>query len=76
MENQVYCIGVNRVGEDGNGISHSGDSMVVDGKGKILSSVPPGKEGVNIVTLPGKDLELFRESFTLGMDWDRFNIEI
>jgi len=76
MENQVYCIGVNRVGEDGNGISYSGDSLVVDGKGKILSSIPPGKEGVKIVTLPGQDLELFRESFTLGMDWDRFNIEI
>ena len=76
IENQVYCIGVNRVGMDGNGTGHSGDSMVVDGKGNILSSVPAGKEGVNIVTLPGKDLELFRESFTVGMDWDRFKIEI
>ncbi|MEI8004839.1 MAG: amidohydrolase [Bacteroidota bacterium] len=75
MENQVYCIGVNRVGEDGNGITHSGDSMAVDGKGNILSSVSPGNEGVNIVSLSGTDLELFRESFTLGMDWDRFNIE-
>ena len=30
MENQVYATGVNRVGNDGNGTWHSGDSMAVD----------------------------------------------
>ncbi|MCX6284900.1 MAG: amidohydrolase [Bacteroidetes bacterium] len=76
MENQVYCIGVNRIGEDGHGTSHSGDSMAVDSKGKILSSASPGEEAVNIVTLSKQDLELYRVSFTLGMDWDRFSIEL
>ena len=75
MENQVYCIGVNRIGKDGNGTGHSGDSMAVDAKGNILSSVPEGEEAVNIVNLSMKDLELYRDSFTLGMDWDRFSIE-
>ena len=36
IENQCYVIGVNRVGEDGNGIYHSGDSMVIDPLGNIL----------------------------------------
>ncbi len=76
MENQVYCIGVNRVGKDGHGMSHSGDSMAVDAKGNIISSIPEGEESVNLLTLSKQDLELFRESFTLGMDWDRFRIEI
>lgn len=76
MENQAYCIGVNRIGEDGHGTYHSGDSMAVDGKGNILSSVPPGEESLNVVTLSRQDLDLYRESFTLGMDWDRFSIEL
>lgn len=76
MENQVYCIGVNRVGKDGNGNYHSGDSMVVDAKGNILSSVPEGEEAVKILNLSMKDLQLYRDSFTMGMDWDKFSIEV
>ena len=30
IENQCYIIGVNRVGNDGNDVYHSGDSMVID----------------------------------------------
>ena len=36
IENQCYVVGVNRVGKDGNGIAYSGDSAVIDPKGKIL----------------------------------------
>jgi predicted amidohydrolase len=30
IENQAYCIGVNRVGKDGKEIDYSGDSEVID----------------------------------------------
>ena len=76
IENQVYCIGVNRVGEDGFGTYHSGDSKIVDARGKIITAASPGKEAVKLARLSGQDLELFRESFTLGMAWDRFSIEL
>jgi len=36
IENQCYVVGVNRVGEDGNGIAHSGDSRIIDPMGQIL----------------------------------------
>ncbi|HSK13655.1 MAG TPA: amidohydrolase [Phnomibacter sp.] len=36
IENQCYVVGVNRVGNDGNGIYHSGDSMVIDPLGEVL----------------------------------------
>jgi len=36
IENQCYVIGVNRVGNDGNNIYHSGDSMVVNPVGEVL----------------------------------------
>lgn len=75
MENQVFCLGVNRVGEDGHGYQHSGDSAAYDARGNVISSVPAGQEGVAMVSFSRQDLELFRESFTLGLDWDRFSIE-
>ena len=40
VENQCYAIGVNRVGKDGNGIAHSGDSTIVDPTGEYC--VPEG----------------------------------
>jgi predicted amidohydrolase len=75
MENQAYTIGVNRIGEDGYGTYHSGDSMALDVKGNVIVSAPGGKESVNFVTLSRQDLELYRESFTVGLDWDRFTID-
>lgn len=37
IENQAYVIGVNRYGEDKNGLSYSGDSMLVDALGTVES---------------------------------------
>lgn len=76
MENQAYTIGVNRIGADGFGTYHSGDSMALDPKGNIMVSAPEGKESVNFATLSHQDLELYRESFTVGLDWDRFKIDL
>ena len=36
IENQCYVIGVNRVGNDGNNIYHSGDSMVINPLGETI----------------------------------------
>lgn len=74
MENQSYVAGVNRVGDDGFGTFHSGDSIVIDAKGHPLAAATESKEEVLTVTLSGSDLALFRESFTLGLDWDKFTI--
>jgi len=74
MENQAYVIGVNRVGDDGHGFYHSGDSVVIDAKGSLLMAAEPGKEEIKTVTLSAQELHLFRDSFTLGLDWDDFTI--
>ena len=37
IENQSYVIGVNGVGEDGNGINYSGDSVILDYLGQPLA---------------------------------------
>jgi len=74
MENQSYVVGVNRVGDDGHGFYHSGDSMVIDAKGNPLAVSGSGKEETKTVTLSASELQLFRDSFTLGLDWDNFTI--
>jgi predicted amidohydrolase len=43
IENQAYVVGVNRVGVDGNGLAHAGDSLVVDPMGEVLASAAVGE---------------------------------
>jgi len=74
LENQVYVAGVNRFGNDGYGTWHEGDTRVVDPKGNLLYAAQEAREEIKTVTLSATDLKLFRDSFTLGMDWDRFKI--
>jgi predicted amidohydrolase len=75
IENQAFVAGVNRIGDDGHGTWHSGDSMAVDAKGHVMFAAGAGEERIETVTFSAADLMLFRESFTVGMDWDQFTIE-
>jgi predicted amidohydrolase len=74
IENQAYVLGVNRIGNDGYGTRHAGHSMVIDPKGIILMDAGD-KEEILKTTLSLQELNLFRESFKIGLDWDRFSIE-
>ncbi len=75
IENQCYVIGVNRIGKDGNGFSHSGDSMVVNPRGEIISKTKAHEESVETVELDKSYLEEFRKVFPVGMDADGFKID-
>lgn len=72
IENQCYVIGVNRVGKDGNNISHSGESMVVDPLGAILYCKP--EEDVFTITLEKQHLDGIRKKYPFLNDRDAFNI--
>lgn len=69
IENQCYVLGVNRVGKDGNGYYHSGDSSVIDFAGNILFTKKDA-ESVYTASLSFKDLEEYRRSFPAWMDAD------
>lgn len=69
IENQAYIFGVNRVGADGHGISHSGDSAVFDPAGKVVIRLK-GKEEIHTITLSSSFLEEYRRSFPVWMDAD------
>lgn len=76
IENQVYVIGVNRIGVDGLGISFSGDSSIIDPNGELIHRVKPFEESVKSVIISYDELALIRKDFTVGLDWDDFCIKI
>lgn len=73
IENQCFCIGVNRVGNDGNMIYHSGDSMVVNPLGEVLYH-KADDEDIFTITLQKKELETIREKMPFWKDADPFLI--
>jgi predicted amidohydrolase len=74
MENLAYVAAVSRIGTDGNNITHSGDSIVIDPKGQPVLIFEPYKESIQTIALARKELIDFREKFNVGPDWDRWNI--
>ena len=73
IENLSYVIGVNRVGEDGNGHPYSGDSAVIDYKGEVLFR-QTDTEIVHQQTLSLDELQAFRAKFPANLDADSFTI--
>jgi len=75
IENQCYVIGVNRIGNDGNGIYHSGDSAIIDPKGNIISKTKAHEESVETVVLDLDELNNFRIKFPVAHDADFFELK-
>lgn len=73
MENQCYVIGVNRVGNDGNNIYHSGNSMVLDALGHSLYH-KKDDEDIFTITLNKDTLIETRNRFPFLEDADFFKI--
>jgi predicted amidohydrolase len=75
IENLAYCIGVNRVGVDGNDLHYAGDSGAFDFLGQPLVELG-AQEQVVTVTLDPLSLSTHRERFPAWMDADEFDIRI
>ncbi|MFT3932287.1 MAG: amidohydrolase [Chitinophagaceae bacterium] len=73
IENQCYVVGVNRVGNDGNQIYHSGDSMVIDALGEVLYT-KAHEEEVHTIVLQKDKLQEIRTRLPFLKDADEFSI--
>ena len=73
IENQCFVVAVNRVGPDGNQISHSGDSMVIDSLGVALYHNEM-EESVFTIVLEKESLKQVREKYPFWKDSDTFKI--
>lgn len=73
IENQSYCIGVNRVGTDKNGHEYVGHSCVYDFGGQAMFE-PGNGEFIKTVLLDKSELQAFREKLPFLDDADGFVI--
>ncbi len=73
IENQCYVVGVNRVGDDGNNIHYSGESMIIDPLGEVLYT-KKDEEDIYTLTLEKTQLDSVREKFPFWKDADTFMI--
>jgi omega-amidase len=74
IENQAYCVGVNRIGDDGLGIAHAGDSVVLDFMGQPALEL---HDRAQVATVP-IDIEAvrgWRDKFPAHLDADAFSLE-
>ncbi len=62
IENQCFVIATNRVGTDGNGIYHNGNSMIISPKGQVLLEVTDC-ECIESITLFRNNLDQYRSDF-------------
>lgn len=75
IENMSYCIGVNRVGRDGNGLDYLGHSMIYDTLGKSLSDDFTKTPGVVQATLLKEHIRENRSRFGFLQDRDSFTLK-
>lgn len=74
VENQCYVIGVNRIGTDGNNFSYSGDSMVLNPQGDIISKTKSKEESSETITFSKQELDDWRKAFPAWIDADEFDL--
>ena len=73
IENQSYCIGVNRVGIDGNNLEYPGHSSLYDYSGFQQGFL--GEEATTLTILLSKEnLDFFRNNFPFQKDADFFKL--
>jgi omega-amidase len=75
IENLSYCVGVNRIGTDANGLEYSGDSVALDFLGRPMFDEFNG-QFVKTVELNRQSLNDHRKSFPAHLDADDFQLNI
>lgn len=76
IENQCYVAGVNRIGNDGTDVYHSGESAVINFKGENISGICAHEECVETVSLEKNPLDDFRKQLPFIEDADEFTINV
>ncbi len=68
----MYVAGCNRVGDDPNGLSYSGDSLIISPQGEILADAEPGAATRLDAELSLETLQSYRSAFPAWRDADSF----
>lgn len=76
MENLAYCIGVNRIGQDKSTLSYTGDTAIIDPRGREMSAAPDNAEYITRATLDYAPLHELRRKFPVWRDADEFDLKL
>jgi omega-amidase len=74
IENQCYVVGVNRIGQDGNGLFYNGQSLIVDYTGEVITDAHDNN-GIFLSNLSLENLQKFRAKFPFLGDADSFELK-
>lgn len=74
IENQAYVAGVNRIGDDGNAVSHSGDSCVINPRGELINAIQAYQDKTETISLSYTFLQDYRKAFPVLLDADDFDV--
>ncbi|MBO4581384.1 MAG: hypothetical protein J5701_03750 [Bacteroidales bacterium] len=70
IENQCYVLAVNRIGKDGYGNLHQGNTQIISPQGRTLAQVPNDTQNILEYTVSAQALSDLRSEFPIGEDWD------
>lgn len=73
IENQVYTIGINRIGVDGNGLHYSGSSSAYQYDGHCIQNIND-QDSLLIVHLEKEKQSAYRSKFPFLRDADKFQL--
>lgn len=74
VENQAWCVGVNRVGSDKDGVLYLGHSAAYDHLGRKMADCGE-REGVVVVDIDEEKISSFRTKFKAWQDADKIQIK-
>lgn len=74
LENLAYVCGVNRTGDDGEGLHYNGHSRIIDYKGADMIASASDMPDIQTAELSLAALKEFREKFPVWKDADSFEI--
>ena len=69
----MLCVGLNRIGWDGEQHYYNGESVVVDPLGQVMLTLAE-REEIGIISLDGISLELIRQDLPFLQDADSYKI--
>lgn len=75
IENQCFVVGVNRIGDDCNGINYCGDTLIINPKGEVVEQAESNQEAIVSAELSLNELTQFREKFPVWTDSDNFTLQ-
>lgn len=75
IENQSYVVGANRVGVDGNLVSYSGNSQLINPKGSLLSEIGDHYKGIVSAGFSYSEMMKYRTDFPVLNDADEFDLK-